>query len=74
VPPTFSRFSREDAMQIATKYWERVTELCSRVEPLIALSYQEALKEFNDKHTDTMYLLTKSQTWPRICKLMFGVE
>lgn len=47
-------------MNITSQYWAHVTELCSYIEPLIALSYREALEEFNTKHAATMYLYSKS--------------
>jgi hypothetical protein len=47
-------------MTIGSRYWESVTSLCAFIEPLIALSYKEALGEFNGKHAAMMYLYNKS--------------
>lgn len=47
-------------MNIPSRYWEHVKELCLRIESLISLSYAEAFAEFNTKHSDTMYLYSKS--------------
>ena len=47
-------------MNIAAKYWERVTRVCLYIEPLVLKSYREALEEFNTTHASTMYLYNKS--------------
>src|ERR1700730_9527137 len=47
-------------MQIPSRYWAQLRELCGHIEPLLSQSYREALEEFNKKHADTMYLYNKS--------------